>query len=264
MSATTGLDHVAVVAADLDAAEAAWRRLGFALTPRAVHADAAGVPTGTANATAMFRQGYVELLAVVDPARPSGTIARFLGRGPGIHILSLAMADEAAALARLRCAGFDTALAETARDGARFARLPLTDADPRLQLIRHLTPELVWQERFLSHPNRAAALDAVVVLDDPPARFAARLSRAAGVALVPDPLGGYALGLQAGKVRVLPPEALGTIFPGATPPPFLPWIAGVVLRTEDAGAALSSLGVAKAVPGGWLAEAAGAQVLFTS
>jgi hypothetical protein len=174
------------------------------------------------------------------------------------------MADEEAALARLRRAGFDTAIAETARDGARFARLPLADADPRLQLIRHLTPELVWQERFLSHSNRAVALDAVVVLDDPPARFAARLSRAAGVPLVPDPLGGYTLGLQAGKVRVLPPEALGTIFPGAAPPSFLPWIAGVVLRTEDGGAAVSGLGAAKPVPGGWLAEAAGVQVLFTA
>jgi hypothetical protein len=260
MTTATALDHAAVVVPDLAEAEADWRRLGFALTPRALHADAAGVPTGTANATAMLRQGYVELLAVIDPAKPSGTIARFLSRGPGIHILSLATADSAAALARLRRAGFDTALARTARDGARFARLPLADSDPRLQLIHHETPELVWRAEHLAHPNRAIALDSVIVIDDPPARFAARLSRAAGLPLTPDPLGGYALDLPAGRIRVL--HSAEPVFPGASCPDFRPWIAGLAIRTDDNCAAIAAMNVARRTGSGWLARASGVQVAF--
>lgn len=261
MSTAAGLDHAAVVVPDLDAACTAWRRLGFALTPVAHHTDGAGIPTGTANATAMLRQGYVELLAVIDPARPSGTIARFLSRGPGIHILSLATADPESAAARLHSAGFDTAIARTARDGARFARLPLADADPRLQLIHHETPELVWRADHLSHPNHAAALAEIIVLDDPPARFAARLSRAAGLPLTPDRLGGYALDLPAGRVRVLGDAA--PLFPGATFPAFRPWIAGLVIRTDDDCAAVAALGVATRTDQGWLAHASGTAILFT-
>ena len=259
----TGIDHVAVVAADLDACAADWARLGFALTPRAVHRDGAGVTTGTGNVCAMLRQGYVEILAVVDAAKPSGTLARFLSHYAGIHILSLAVDDEEAALARLGRAGFETAIARSEREGARFARLPLGEADPRLQLIRHETPELVWREEFLTHPNHAVALEEVVVVDDPAARFAARLARAAGVPLGPDRATGYALKMGAGMVRVLQPEEAASVFPGLAVG-HLPCIAGISLRTDDGCAAVAGMGIARAVEGGWLAEAGGTQVLFTS
>ncbi|MBU6500111.1 MAG: VOC family protein, partial [Rhodospirillales bacterium] len=107
----------------------------------------------------------------------------------------------------------------------------------------------------------AVALEAVVMAADDPAALAARLARAAGSALVPDPLGGYALALDAGAVRILPQAALGVVFPGL-PVPSLPFIAGLVLRTDDACAAVARLGAARPVPGGWLAEAAGAGLLF--
>ena len=106
MSAAEGLDHVGVVTADLNAAARAWRRIGFSLTRLARHAAA-----GTGNHCAMLRHGYVELIATVDPARPSATLDRFLARYAGIHILSLAISDEQAALARLLQAGFSTDIA---------------------------------------------------------------------------------------------------------------------------------------------------------
>ena len=269
MSAAEGLDHVGVVTADLNAAARAWQRLGFALTRMARHA----APAGTGNRCAMLGRGYLELLATVDPTRPSATLDRFLARYAGIHIVSLAISDEQAALDRLRRAGFTTDIAFSERPAdpakpkgalARFARLPLADAEPRVQLLHHLTPELVWQKRFLRHPNHAVALEAVVMAADPPAVLAARLSRAAGVAVVPDPAGGYALELRQGRVRVLPPEALEKVFPGVAIPS-LPFVAGIEVRTDDGTRAVSRLlnKRGRPVPGGLLATATGAAVLFT-
>ena len=269
MSAT-GLDHLGVVAADLDAAARGWQALGFAPLPLARHL-ADGVPTGTGNRNIMLRQGYIELLATIDPARPSATLAGMLDHHPGAHILTLAVQDEAAELARLARAGFTATIARSARaadpdapDGpaARFARIALTDALPRLQLLHQQTPELVWQERFLAHPNRAVALCCVFVVADPPAAFAARLSRVAGLPMVPDPAGGYALRMPAGEVRVLPSAAVATVLPGA-PIPALPAIVALGVRTDDANLAVAHLlPDAPRTADGLMARAGGVTVLF--
>jgi hypothetical protein len=261
----SGLDHVGVAVPDLDAAAAEWAALGFTVQPLAAHMHD-GAPTGTGNRNIMLGQGYIELLATIDPARPSGTIARFLAHHAGIHVLTLATADADAAAVRLARAGFAAAVARSSRavEGgeAGFARIPLAEADPRLQLIQHLTPELVWQARFLAHPNGAAGLAEVIVAADPQAQFAARLSRAAGLPVVPDPLGGYALRTGAGQVRVLPREAAAALLPGMELPPGL-CIAGIGIATADgAGAAASLAGVERLPGGAVLARASGVGIRF--
>ena len=265
MSRATGLDHAAFVVADLDRAAAQWTALGFDLTPLATHTDGAGQPTGTGNRCAMLARGYLELLAVIDPARPSRTIAGMLARYEGGHILSLATDDAEAARFRLTRAGLATTIAATSRETpwgtARFERLPFADLTPRLQLIRHLTPELVWRPEQLRHPNQAAALEEVVVATATTAALVATLSRVAGRPIQPDRLDGYTLNLPLGRVRVLTPAATVTLFPGH-PVPALPCIAGVVLRTADANAAVTALAIGRAIPGGRLAGATGAAVLF--
>jgi catechol 2,3-dioxygenase-like lactoylglutathione lyase family enzyme len=190
-----GLDHVGIVVRDLARASAAWAALGFA-------------PVG---GRIMLGQGYLELLAD-DPARPSATLARFLAQGEGAHVLSLRVASAEAAAARLARAGLDAELLAADRaadpdrpDGprARFLRLPLTDADPRLQLIEQQTPELVWQQRFLAHPNGATALTGVTLTAASPAAMAARLSRVAGRPVAPQ-ANGYRLALPQGRIDILP------------------------------------------------------------
>jgi hypothetical protein len=133
---------------------------------------------------------------------------------------------------------------------ARFARLPLPDApEGRLQLIRHLTPELVWQERWMAHANGAVALEGVVLAAAEPAETAARLSRLAGLPVRPDPLGGFRMTLPGAAgaagprspampttLRVLPPAAIPRLLPGVSPPA-LPGIVGMTVRTADGGAA---------------------------
>ncbi len=237
---TTGLDHVGVAVPDLSAAAAEWEALGFTVQPLAPHLSngqptgtiGQGVPAGTGNRNIMLRQGYIELLATIDPARPSATIARFLAHHTGIHVLTLATDDEDAALAR---SSRPADPADPTGPPAEFARIPLIDADPRLQLLRHRTPELVWQPRFLAHRNRAIGLCEVIVAAD--TAFAARLARAAGLPVQPDPAGGTVLRLPGQQaVRVLPPEAATRLLPGAIIPA-LPAILGLVIQTEDPAAA---------------------------
>ena len=267
------LDHVGVVGPEIGALHAAYEALGFTLTPLArqsgrLQHDGPVVPWGTANRCAMLRDGYIELLGVVDPAAPLNGLDRFLARGAGVHILAFAIDDEAAALARLRRAGVDIAgvlhlerpVDSAEPDGlqARFARLPLPNApEGRVQLIRHLTPEAIWQERWMGHRNRAVGLEAVIVAAAAPAESAARFSRLTGRPVLPDPAGGFVLELARGRVRVLDVEALGAVLPGVVAPA-LPWTAGVVVRTEDGAAAARELAALEPVPGGWMAGPAAA------
>jgi hypothetical protein len=221
----TALDHLGIVVRDLAAARAAWEAAGFAPTP---------------GGRIMLRHFYIELLAQ-DPIKPSATLTAMLARGEGAHVLSLRVADADEAAARLRQAGFDAAIIENERPSeerggdaggtARFRRVPLTDALPRLQLIEHLTPEIVWHQALLAQPNGAASLAEIVVVADPPAEFAARLSRVAGRGLAPAPAdGGFLLKLDHGAVRVLGQDAFRRLWPGATPPAGTPRLAALVLR----------------------------------
>jgi len=262
----TGLDHVGLCLADPAPAWATYEALGFTLSPIARQSGkrTPGGPTepyGTGNRCAFFREGYLEILGILDPALFDNDVGRFIARYTGAHIIALATADAEAALARLQRAGIPIpGISHLERpveapDGprARFARLPLPDApEGRIQLIRHLTPELVWQERWLSHANSVVALDSVVLAASSPAETAARFARLAGVALEPDPVGGFVLPLPgdpgapiggpkgATRIRILPAELLAVVLPGVTPPA-LPFIAGVTLRTDDGNAAVTRL-----------------------
>lgn len=216
LGAAIGLDHIGIVAADLDAVAAAFTGLGFHLTPTATHASGR-----TANRCAMFRDGgYLELMATV-PGQTSATLDRFLARGPGAHILALEVADEAAAAARLARAGLATepAITERAASGgtARFALLMPPDPPwGRALLIRHLTRDLLWRPEDTAHPNGALALIEAVFATGTPAVTTAHLSRLSGRPAEPDPMGGYRIGLPRGGIRVLPPDAAATLFPGST------------------------------------------------
>jgi hypothetical protein len=164
---------------------------------------------------------------------------------------------------------------------AKFARLPFPDPpEGRVQLIRHLTPELVWQERWMDHANKAVALEEAILCAAEPAETAARLSRVSGLPVEPDPAGGFLLRLPGAaraagpfaevmetRVRVLPEAALPDVLPGVRAP-VSPFMAGIVVRTSDGGAAarqvLAGIPTVQA-PGGLMVppeHAAGAAVVF--
>jgi hypothetical protein len=219
--AAVGLDHVGIAGADLDALTEAFTALGFALTPYAVHASGR-----TGNRCVMLRDGgYLELIATV-PGRSSTTIDRFLARGAGAHILALEVANEAAALDRLRRAGLAADLSITERSAAsgehdpkaRFAVIlpPDEPAAGRVLLIRQLTRDLLWRPDNTVHLNAAAALTEAVYATDAPAEILFSVSRLAGRPAEPDPLGGYRIPLSRGCVRILPRMAAAALFPGAS------------------------------------------------
>jgi len=273
------LDHVGVAARDLGTLAAAYERLGFTLSPVAQQSGrrAPGLPVerfGSGNRCAFLRHGYIELIAILDPDLFDNGLNGWLARYPGLHILALAMQDEEANLDRLRRAGLPVPgvayLERPVEPGgpiAQFARLPLPDApEGRLQLIRHLTPELVWQPRWMDHANGAVALESVLLTSANPAGTAARLSRLAGLPLEPDPAGGYRLVLPGAAgaagpqapltqttLRILEEAAIPRLLPGVEVP-CLPFMAGMVVRTGDGNAAarrvLHGIPAVKA-PGDW-------------
>lgn len=227
-----GLDHIGIVGPDLDALAGAVSALGFHLTPHAAHA---GGRTG--NRCVMLRDGgYLELMGIA-PGQRSATLERFLARGPGGHILALSVADTAAALARLRRAGFAveevTAADRDAADGrrARFSLvMPPDPPEGRAILIRHETPDLLWRPETPLHPNGAVSLLEAVFAADIPAATAAFLSRVAGRPAEPDPAGGYRIPLVRGLIRILPRAAATVLYPAGGGP-----IVGLTLGTATGG-----------------------------
>lgn len=295
MTATAiALDHVGVCNRDLAPMAAAYEALGFTLTPIAQQSGRR-TPTSeverfaTGNRCAFLQHGYIELLAILEPGLFDNKLGEFLARYEGLHILAMAMDDAEANLARMRRAGIDIpGIAHLERpvdtpDGprAQFQRLPFPDApEGRLQLIRHLTPELVWQDRWMTHANAAVALEELILVSAEPAESAARLARLTGLVLEPGKVAGYTLRFPGGagvagpraplmetRVQILPPEALGEVLPGVAIPD-LPFLAGFVVRTSDGNAAISRILGEKGVPlpGRRLmvppALAAGAAVVF--
>ncbi len=273
MSTAFELDHVGVGARELAPLAAAYERLGFTLTPVARHRGKA-----TGNRCIMLQHGYLELIALIDPSIPDRLHAQ-LDRYAGLQIIALGIHDSDATLARLRQAGLAidgvTPLERPVDDAdpqgpqARFERIPLPDApEGTIQLIKHLTRDAIWQPRFTTHRNAAVSLEEVVLAVPDPAQTAARFSRLAGLPVVPDPAGGFALPMERGRVRMVPPDALGTIYPGVSAPA-IPCIAGMTVATADGCAALRPFlaGVAHSdVAGGVLVapeDAGGAALLFT-
>jgi hypothetical protein len=201
------LDHVGVVTRDLAGLAAQYERLGFTVTPLARHADGR-----IGNHCVMLRNGYIELLAVIDPNARSATLERFLARYAGVHILAFSIADPQAELARLQHAGiagptvtrFERSVDDATPGMARFDLLQLPDQpEGRFNLVHHLTPELLWQERFLHHPNNAVSLDAVELAVPEPMATASRLSRLLGAPVVPNPVHGFTLELTRGRLQLV-------------------------------------------------------------
>ncbi len=183
----------------MDAASGAFARLGFPLTPFTIHRneDAAGerVPTGTANRCAMLRRGYLEILT--DVAGLDTPFARAhreaVARHEGLHLIAYSVDDTDAEARRLEEAGFaPRPVAHLRRpmpvDGggeeeAAFSVLrvpPGTMAEGRMQILRHETPDLVWQDSAIARDNALAGLAGVLVCTDDPAEAAARHARFTG------------------------------------------------------------------------------------
>ena len=242
------LDHVAWFLADLDEAADELEKLGFALTPRSEQMlrpdpDAAPVPAGTANRTAMLARGYLEFLGATGDTENAAKLREAMARHVGLHLLCFGTAEPGRAHARLAQRGFAPPRAVDLRreiglpgggtGEARFAVVragPGAMAEGRVQFVHHLTPELLWQERWLRHANGARALAGAVVAVADLDEAVSRWRRFTGLPARGD-----------GEMWVLP-AARGQVILGETAaierivgvaPPALPWIAGPLIDVAD-------------------------------
>ena len=243
------LDHVAWFLPDLEAASPSLEALGFALTPLSeqvhrVAADGPLVPAGTANRTAMLGRGYLEFLGVTDGGTPNAIkLQDAMGRYIGLHLVCFGTAEPERAHSRLAQRGFapppavdlqrEVELADGAAATARFTVVrpgPGAMAEGRIQFVHHRTPELLWQPRWLAHPNGARALAGAIVAVEDLDEAVGRWRRFAGLPARGD--GDLGIVVAARGQIVLGDAASIERITGIAPPT-LPWIAGPLIDVAD-------------------------------
>src|SRR6266516_924920 len=222
------LDHLAHFIPDAEAAIRALARAGFAPTPISVQVnpdpDGAPRPTGTGNVTAMFTRGYIEVLFKTSDTPLAREFDAGLGRHAGVHLVAFAVADAAAARRRLAETGFRVRpLVEMQRpvdaDGqpatAAFtiARVESGEMpEGRIQILTHRTEPVVWQPRWLSHPNGARGLMRILIVVADVAEAARRFARFTGRAPAPTPFG-QTIELDRGRVDLLAADEFSRMLP---------------------------------------------------
>lgn len=229
------LDHIGHFVRDQEAAARALARAGFAVAPVSIQtspASAGGAPqlTGTGNVTAMLARGYIEVLFKTADTPLGRELDAALARYGGVHLAALAVADAAAAHRRLAASGFRMRpLAQMSRpvDAAgscqpaafTIARLePGEMAEGRIQILTHRTEHLVWQPRWLAHPNGAVGLTSVLIavadVNEAARRYARFTCRRARPSST-----GQTIDLDRGRLELISAAALSQMLPEIPLPP---------------------------------------------
>jgi hypothetical protein len=233
------LDHIGHFVPDVAAARRALVRAGFAPTPVSIQVDhdpggGAARPTGTGNVTAMLSQGYIEVLFKTADTPLASELEAALTRYRGVHLAALAVADAATFHRRLAERGFRVRpLVKMQRpvdsDGASgTAAFTLARVEPgempegRIQVLTHHTERMVWQPRWLSHPNGALALVRVVIAVADVEEAAQRYVRFTGRAARASPLG-RSIELDRGRLDLVTADGFREMLPEISIPsiPFM-------------------------------------------
>jgi hypothetical protein len=245
------LDHIAHFVPDVEAATRALVRVGFAPTPVSVQVNpdpAGGAPqlTGTGNVTAMFANGYIEVLFKTADTPLVAEMEAAMARYPGVHLAALAVADAAGAHARLANNAFRVrplvAMQRPVDTGAApgTARFTLARVEAgempegRIQMLTHHTQHLVWQPRWLSHSNGALALMRLLIvvadLDEAAGRYARFTGRSAARAPF-----GYAIELDRGRLDLTTADGFRQLLPEISIP-CLPFMAAYEIKVRSLAA----------------------------
>jgi hypothetical protein len=241
------LDHVAHFVPEIDNAAAALEKLGFTLTPFSAQAQrpapgAALVPAGSGNRCVMLKRGYIECLTPTGDTQTADQLRAAIARYVGVHLVAFGTAAPGLDHARLAEHGY-TPLPPVAlerqlstprgEDTARFTVVrvpPAVMPEGRIQFCQHHTPQLLWQQRWLTHANRATALTAVMLCVEDPAATAARYARFTGLTAA-GANANWHLDTARGRILFTTAASLKRVF--NTDAPRLPWIAGYVLATDN-------------------------------
>jgi catechol 2,3-dioxygenase-like lactoylglutathione lyase family enzyme len=188
MARPRGIDHLVIAVRDLDAARAAYERLGFTLTPQAHH------PFGTKNALAQLDGNFLELVTIADSAlvpEPTASFFSFaafnrdfLEKREGPSMLALKSRGpnlDMAAFASRGLLVYDPVRFERIARGPdgseRAVAFTMTfTGDPRIKeaaffTCTHHYPENFWRPEFQRHANGALRIGAVTMIARDPADF---------------------------------------------------------------------------------------------
>jgi hypothetical protein len=243
---TLVLDHVSHFVPDLAGAARALEALGFTVTPESAQSTQDG-PAGTSNVCVMLEQGYLEFLAPTADTPNAQRLRAAMNRYPGVHLACFGTPSAEDEHARLGWHGFDppplVALERPVDMGGATAsaRFKVVRAAPdrmpegRIQYVEHLTPEALWQPRYLGHSNGVEKLACVFAVAHDVLATAARWGRFA--ALLPAPAGGYVhLATARGSV-LIGTDAQWSALLGQSPA--APALAGYALQCRKADALAS-------------------------
>jgi hypothetical protein len=145
---------------------------------------------------------------------------------------------------------------------------PQANPEALVQIAQHLTPELVFQERYRQHANGATGIVEITVCGDAPERLATTYGTYTGHRHTRDGAV-FTVDLGRSSVRVVAPDALPGLIPSAQPPA-VPSLVGFTVTVADLDATRALLvdrGVPFDTPDHTVlvpaAHAAGATVSFT-
>ena len=222
--AVKGLDHVVVMVDGIDAAEAAYRRLGFQVQPRGFHKK-----LGTANLLMIFDTDYFEILGIVEPTPFNAERREWLKGGGGLANVALATDGADLAYEAFKKAGlepdaplpFDRAVevaGKTEHAAFRTIRIPKTHMPVvGFFVCEHLTPQFVYRTEWAKHSNGARGIRGVTVIAEKPARWIAEIEKYFGAGSVKREGDGLVVDTGTQPVRYMPRASYMVRYPGVTP-----------------------------------------------
>lgn len=243
------INHVGIAVRDLNETARRFEAMGFQLTPYSPHSAAwkpgdAVKPLGSGNRCVMFANDYLEILASEDPSQPAARITNFLKRHQGAHIICFNTEDPQRVDQRLHQAGIATSGVIPLQrdidtpDGVRMAKFERVQFAPEhspegyIQAARHLTPQYIYQPRYIAHPNGCTQLSITFIVTDALDAFAEKYARYTGLSPIRQDhacVFRFALGTQLIIIDAMHAPAY---LPGTLLPP-LPAIAGVAFRCPN-------------------------------
>jgi catechol 2,3-dioxygenase-like lactoylglutathione lyase family enzyme len=222
-----GLDHIVHAVADLDAAAALYRRLGFTVGARNKH------PWGTHNHVVQLPGFFIELLTLAEPDKMGSDAFSqvfaaynrdFTARGSGLSMLVLESQDAAADEAAFRAAGIAASeVMRFEREGKKPDGSPVHVAfslafaedksapDSRFFTCQQHYPENFWNPAFQKHANGVSAIAGVVIVASEPERHQAFMQNFAGAAGVPAGTG-FSIATPRGTIDVTTPAVFRQCF----------------------------------------------------
>src|SRR5262249_24595365 len=191
----------------------------------------------------MFTRGYIEVLFKTADTPLSRELEAARARYPGVHLAAFTVADAAAAHRRLAERGFRVRplvhMQRPVETGVPpgTAAFTLARVEPGempeggIQSLPHRPEAMVWQPRWLSHPNGALALASIVIAVADVEEAARRFARFTDREVKPSPLG-PTIELDRGCVQLVTADAFARKLPEVAIPS-LPFVGAYAIRVAS-------------------------------